>query len=225
MYMLEGKMNFLDEKILEYSIDKSSKPSGICDDLEKYTVENHPLHRMLCGKLEASLLSFLISLSGARNVLELGTFTGYSALAMAEALPADGKVTTIDKNKKISEISNRFWEQSTHRGKIHQLFGDGLDVLNTLDKQFDLVFIDADKRNYQAYFDKCLSLLSPNGFIVVDNVLWSGRVVPGYKDNAEEDKSTQYLRDFNEYVSGRTDLVKTLLPIRDGIYLIKKEGQ
>ena len=217
-------MNFLDDKILEYSIDKSSRPSGVCDSLEKYTVENHPLHRMLCGRLEASLLRFLISLSGARKVLELGTFTGYSALAMAEALPDDGVVTTIDKNKKISEISNKFWDKSTHGNKIHQLFGDGLEVLDTLDQQFDLVFIDADKRNYQAYFDKCLSLLSCNGFVVVDNVLWSGRVVPGYDDNAEEDKSTQYLKDFNDYISERKDLVKTLLPIRDGIYLIKKEG-
>ncbi|WP_372651734.1 O-methyltransferase [Halobacteriovorax sp.] len=215
-------MNFLDEKILNYSIEKSTCPGEVCNDLEVYTKENHPLHRMICGKLEASLLKFLISLSGASEVLELGTFTGYSALAMAESLPDGGRVTTIDKNKKISTISNEFWKKSEHGAKINQLFGDGLEVLSTLKSKFDLVFIDADKRNYQAYFDKCLELLNENGLIVVDNVLWSGRVVPGFNDDLEEDKSTKYLMDFNDYIESRNDLVKTLLPIRDGIYLIKK---
>ncbi len=215
-------MNFLNEKILNYSIEKSTCPGEICNNLEIYTKENHPLHRMICGKLEASLLKFLISLSGAREVLELGTFTGYSALAMAESLPENGRVTTIDKNKKISAISNEFWKQSEHGHKINQMFGDGLSVLETLTTKFDLVFIDADKRNYQAYFDKCLGLLSDNGFIVVDNVLWSGRVVPNFSEDSEEDKSTKYLVEFNDYIESRDDLVKTLLPIRDGIYLIKR---
>ncbi|WP_417334740.1 O-methyltransferase [Halobacteriovorax marinus] len=217
-------MNFLDERILNYSIDKSSCPSKHCDDLELFTKENHPLHRMLCGKLEASLLKFLIHLSGAKSVLELGTFTGYSALAMAEALPIDGRVTTIDKNKKINEISSKFWKESKDGEKIRALFGDGLEVLETLDEEFDLIFIDADKRNYKAYFDKCLSLLSKSGFIVVDNVLWSGRVVEEIGKELEQDKSTEYLVEFNNYISSRDDLVKTLLPIRDGIYLIKRDS-
>lgn len=215
-------MNFLDEKILNYSIEKSTRPGKVCDELERYTKENHPLHRMICGKLEASLISFIINLTGAKEVLELGTFTGYSALAMAESLPEDGRVTTIDKNKKISAISNEFWNKSEHGNKINQLFGDGLEVLAKLDTKFDLVFIDADKRNYQAYFDKCLELLNENGVIVVDNVLWSGRVVPGFSENDTEDKSTKYLADFNDYIASRDDLIKTLLPIRDGIYLIKR---
>ncbi|PIK15151.1 MAG: methyltransferase [Halobacteriovorax sp. JY17] len=218
-----GCLNFLNDKILNYSIEKSSSPSEVCNELEEFTIENHPLHRMLCGKLEASLLGFLINLSGARNILELGTFTGYSALAMAEALPEDGQVITIDKNKKISTISNQFWNKSEHGKKIHQLFGDGLEVLSSLNKKFDLIFIDADKRNYQAYFDKCLDLLAEGGFIVVDNVLWSGRVVPDFIEEVEADKSTKYLVEFNDYISEREDLIKTLLPIRDGIYLIKKD--
>lgn len=214
-------LNFLDDKILNYSIAKSTCPSSTCDELESFTRENHPLHRMLCGKLEASLLGFLINISGAKKVLELGTFTGYSALSMAESLGEGGSVTTIDKNKKISTISKEYWGKSAANNKIKPLFGDALEVLETIDETFDLVFIDADKRNYKAYFDKCLELLSPNGFIVVDNVLWSGRVVPGYSSD-EEDKSTKYLVEFNDYISSRNDLTKTLLPIRDGIYLIKK---
>lgn len=215
-------MNFIDPRILEYSISKSSTPSSDCDEIESYTKKNHALHRMLCGKLEASLLGFIIKLSGASKVLELGTFTGYSALAMAEALPDNGKVITIDKNKKISSISKPFWQKSTHGSKIQALFGEAESVLDDLDEKFDLVFIDADKRNYKTYFDKCLSLLNERGSIVVDNVLWSGRVVDGYSDE-EEDKSTHYLMDFNNYIASRDDLVKTLLPVRDGIYLIQKK--
>ncbi|OUR96839.1 hypothetical protein A9Q84_10910 [Halobacteriovorax marinus] len=215
-------MNFIDPRILDYSIDKSTTPSSACDDIEKYTVENHPLHRMLCGRLEGSLLAFLIRLSKAKKVLELGTFTGYSALAMAEALPADGEVVTIDKNKKISAISIPFWEKSEHGRKIRPMYGDANLVLDELEETFDLVFIDADKRNYKSYFEKCLSLLNIGGAIVVDNVLWSGRVVEGYSSE-EEDKSTTFLVEFNDYISKRDDLIKTLLPIRDGIYLIQRK--
>ena len=216
-------MKFIDEKILNYAIDKSSSPSLECRNLEENTKNTQPLHRMLCGPLEASILKSLITLNSSQKVLELGTYTGYSALCMAESLPENGKVVTIDKNKKINVVAKEYWSKSIHSRKIQALFGDGLEVLNTINESFDLIFIDADKRNYIKYFDKCLSLLSEKGIIVVDNVLWSGRVVDGYCD--EEDKSTVYLKEFNEYVSKKEGLVKTLLPIRDGIFLIQKEKQ
>lgn len=214
-------MNFIDERILNYSISKSSSPSIECSDLERNTKNTQPLHRMLCGPLEGSLLKTLITLNSSKKILELGTYTGYSALCMAEALPHDGKIITIDKNKKINEVAKEYWNKSSHSKKIHARFGDGLEVLETIDEKFDLVFIDADKRNYIKYFDKCLELLSDKGIIVVDNVLWSGRVVEGYSE--EVDKSTDYLKEFNDYISNKKGLIKTLLPIRDGIFLIQKE--
>ena len=213
-------MNFIDERILDYAVEKSNPASRVCSELEAFTKETQPLHRMLCGPLEASLLKGLIRLNGATNVLELGTYTGYSALSMAEALPSDGRVVTIDKNKKIHEVSGEFWKKSSHGHKIEALFGDGLTVLETIDDKFDLIFIDADKRNYINYLNKGLELLNERGVIVVDNVLWSGRVVEGYSE--ELDKSTEFLKEFNNYVESRRDLVKTLLPIRDGIYIIQK---
>jgi predicted O-methyltransferase YrrM len=214
-------MNFIDSKILNYSISKSSTPSIECQNLEKNTKDTQPLHRMLCGPLEASLLKSLITLNSSKKVLELGTYTGYSSLCMAESLPEDGKVVTIDKNKKINEVAKEYWSKSSHSNKIEALFGDGLKVLETIDEKFDLIFIDADKRNYINYFNRCIELLSDKGIIVVDNVLWSGRVVEGYSD--EIDKSTDYLKEFNDYISNEEGLVKTLLPIRDGIFLIQKE--
>lgn len=213
-------MNFIDEKILNYCIEKSDSAGQLCQDLELETKASQPLHRMLCGPLECSLLKSLIHLNGSKKILELGTFTGYSALSMAEALPEDGIVVTIDKNKKINEVAKKFWSQSIHGKKIEALFGEALEVLKTLEGHFDLIFIDADKRNYKNYFDHCLELLSEKGAIVVDNVLWSGRVVDGY--SSDEDKSTIYLQEFNNYIASREDLIKTLLPIRDGIYLIQK---
>jgi predicted O-methyltransferase YrrM len=215
-------MNFIDERVLNYSISKSNKASDECTELEKYTKDTQPLHRMLCGPLEGSLLKSLIHLNGAKRVLELGTFTGYSALAMAEALPEDGEIITIDKNKKINSIASEFWSKSVHGKKIQARFGEAINVLDELTGEFDLVFIDADKRNYLKYLEKCLTLLSHRGVIVVDNVLWSGRVVDGYTE--EEDKSTEFLVEFNNYIESRDDLVKTLLPIRDGIYLIQRKN-
>ncbi len=201
-------------------MDKSDHASQICNELELETKSTQPLHRMLCGPLECSLLKSLIQLNSSKRVLELGTFTGYSALSMAEALPVDGEVVTIDKNKKINETAKKFWSRSIHGSKIKALFGDAIDVLKTLEGTFDLVFIDADKRNYKNYFELCIDLLSENGVIIVDNVLWSGRVIEGL--STDEDKSTVYLKEFNDYIYSREDLVKTLLPVRDGIFLIQK---
>ncbi|MCB9059975.1 MAG: class I SAM-dependent methyltransferase [Halobacteriovoraceae bacterium] len=206
-----------DQQIIEYCQNHSTLPSKFCFEIATETRQNHPLARMLCGELEASFLGFIIGLTNATKVLEIGTFTGYSALAMAECLPEEGVVITVDKNKKINEFASSMWKKSPHGQKIRALFGEGLKVIPTLEDKFDLIFIDADKKNYKNYFVESLRLLSENGLIIVDNVLWSGKVL--YKP---EDETTSSIIEFNDFVKNFEGIYITMLPIRDGIFLIRK---
>lgn len=217
-------MQIIDERIAAYAESKSSTPSELCQELGKYTKDNHPLGHMVCGDLVASTLGFLIKSHKVTNILEIGTFTGYSALAMAELLPDNGTLLTLDKNKKINKFAKSYWDKSEHGNKIEAMFGEAINILPELEKEnkkFDLIFIDADKRNYVNYLKGSLPLLSEEGIIVVDNVLWSGRVVEGL-EGEEPDKSTIYLKEFNDFVKDRADLYATLLPLRDGLFLIQK---
>ncbi len=215
-------MQFIDKKIEEYCISKSRRPGSVCDELELYTRENVHGAQMLIGKMEASFLGFLIRSINAKRVLELGTFTGYSALAMAEQLPQNGEVITLDINEKTVELAKTYWAKSEHGKKIKSIIGPGLESLDKLTGEFDLVFIDADKRNYPMYLEKTLKMLSPNGIIVIDNVLWGGQVVEVPTDSEDEHRNTKYIRELNDHLTNRFDLYVTLLPIRDGIFLIKK---
>ncbi len=210
----------IDEKIYNYCIDKSSTPSQLCGELESYTRDNHPLSRMLCGQLEASFLGFLIKSHNVKSILELGTFTGYSSLAMAEQLPEDGKIITIDKNKKINKFARSYWDKSKHGIKITAKFGAAIEQIPLLDEKFDMVFIDADKANYLSYLKMTLPLLTDSGFIAIDNVLWSGRVVDGFCEDS--DKSTKHIQALNDFIATNDNLYGTLLPIRDGIFLVTK---
>lgn len=223
-------MNLLDQRIEEYCIDKSTHPSHEALELEVYTRQNVHGSQMLIGRLEASFLGFLIRSISAKKILELGTFTGYSALAMSEHLPDSGEIITVDVNAKTVEIAKSFWNRSKNGNKIKSIIGPGLDVLSkfqTEKQMFDMIFIDADKRNYKSYLDLSLSLLNDNGIIVVDNVLWSGRVVPGFVQTLDkedqEHRNTNYIIEMNDYVAANSNLYSTLLPIRDGIFLIRKK--
>ena len=171
---------------------------------------------MISDQLVGTLLQFLISVSGAKNVLELGMFTGFSALMMAHALPEGGKVTTCEVNPKAEEAARRFFDRSPHGKKIEVRMGPALDTLKTLTGPFDLVFIDADKENYIAYYERCLDLLSPKGVIVVDNVLWSGRVLD---PKGESDRA---IAAFNQHVKNDRRVEHALLPVRDGLMLIRR---
>tara|TARA_Y100001954_G_scaffold237859_1_gene303039 strand:+ start:5228 stop:5863 length:636 start_codon:yes stop_codon:yes gene_type:complete len=207
-----------DSKIHEYCIQKSNRPSKTCQDLEEYTKNNVPYSQMLIGELEASLLGFLLRSIKAKNVLEFGTFTGYSALCMAENLPNDGLVVTLDINSETVGIAKRFWEDSAHGHKIQSIIGPALETVKTLDKTFDFIFIDADKVHYLDYLEAGLKVLSPRGIIAVDNVLWSGKVL----DQNNQDQNTQAIQKINNFISENTDVYGTLLPVRDGIFLIQK---
>lgn len=216
-------MNIVDKAIEQYCIEKSNRPSSDCDKIETYTRANVHGAQMLIGKMEASILGFLLRSINAKRVLELGTFTGYSALAMAENLPIDGEIITIDVNDKTVTLAKEFWGNSKHGYKIKSILGEGLKIVPELEGKFDLVFIDADKRNYLPYLEMLLPKLTHQGMIVIDNVLWSGRVLESAKvDPEEEHRNTKFIRELNNWIAKNNDLYGTLLPIRDGMFLIKK---
>lgn len=207
----------ISKDIENYCIEHSTRPGETVKAIGDFTRAGVHGSNMLIGEMEASVLAFLIKLGKVKNILELGTYTGYSALAMAEQLPDDGKVISVDLNPETTEIAKKFWAQSPHGKKIQHILKPGLLALETLNENFDLIFIDADKNNYSNYLEWSLKHLSENGMIVVDNTLWSGKVLqPGL------DKQTDSIIAHNEKARDLTGYTKTLLPIRDGMYLIKK---
>lgn len=210
-------MNMTPAAIEEYCVSHSTIPGTVAKELQEYTKKNIHGSNMLIGEMEASVLRFLISLGNAKTVVEFGTYTGYSALAMAEGLPQDGKVYTIDINKETTTLARTYWDKSPHGKKIEQILKPGLEAIKDLNGKYDLVFIDADKNNYSNYLDWALEHLTPNGVIVVDNTLWSGRVL-----NSDGEKQTESIIAHNVKAKNLEGYVKTLLPIRDGMFLIKK---
>ena len=213
-------MNIVDARVEDYCRAKSTLPEPVCDEIEAFTRQNVEMPQMLTGRLEASLLGFLIRCLKARRILEIGTFTGYSALAMASHLPEDGELVTLDLSKERVDIARRFWAKSAHAPKISPVIGPAAESLKGLQGSFDLVFIDADKESYPDYLNQSLDLLSPKGVVVVDNCLWSGRVL----EPDAADLETKNIRQLNEFVAAHDGLYATLLPVRDGIYLIQKYG-
>ena len=157
-------MNLVSEEINQYCSNHSTVPSSLCEELASYTRESVPMHQMLTGPLEASFLGLMIHVVGAKRVLEIGTFTGYSALAMAERLPADGEIITLDINPETNQIAKTYWNRSPHGKKIRAILGPALESMESLKgRSFELVFIDADKENYLNYLKKALPLLEPTG--------------------------------------------------------------
>jgi len=176
-----------------------------------------PLSGMLTGRLEGSFLRMLAALSGARRVLEIGTFTGYSAMAMASGLPPDGRVITLEVSADHAEVARRHIAASPWRDKIEVRMGPALDSLAALDGPFDLVFIDADKTNYANYVDAVLPKLSDAGVIAIDNVLWSGRVL----DAADTSEDTRAIAALNDTLAADDRLDCVMLTIRDGVTLVR----
>lgn len=217
-------MQITDKKIEEYCISKSNLPSNDCLKIEEYTRANVHGAGMLIGKMEASFIGFLLRSINAKRVLELGTYTGYSALTMAENLPDDGEIITLDINAETVNLAEKFWREALHGHKIKSMLGSALEVIPTLEGQFDFVFIDADKRNYIDYLKLTVPKLSRNGMIVIDNVLWSGKVLPDTELDLSEhrDRNTEFIRAVNDFIAESKDLYGTLMPIRDGMFLVQK---
>lgn len=175
--------------------------------------------QMMVGQLEGHFLAFLVHMIRPAHVLEIGTFTGYSALAMAAALPPGGRITTLDLDPKHVAIAREHIAASPYADRIEVIQGPAIESLKSLPGPFDLVFIDADKAGYRAYYEDVLPKLSPHGVIAVDNVLWSGRVV----DETAEDHDTEAIRSFNDYVAGDERVVCAMLPVRDGVLLVRRK--
>jgi caffeoyl-CoA O-methyltransferase len=214
-------MSWIPKEIENYCIMHSTRPLETSQQLQKETLNSVHASHMLIGELEGAILKFLIKLGQVKRVLEIGTFTGYSALVMAEALPPEGKVITIDINPHTTEIAKKYWDQSPHGQKIQLILKPGPEALKDLEGSagFDLIFIDADKRNYPFYLEWGLKHLTDRGMIVTDNTLWSGKVL--HPENSE-DKQTTAIQEHNLMAMKLEGYTKVLLPIRDGMYLIQK---
>ncbi len=210
-------LTLVPEDIERYAIDHTSPLPDYLQELTDYTYENMSIPQMLSGPIEGTLLQTLVWTTGAKRVLEIGTFTGFSSQMMAAALPDDGILVTCDIDPEAAEVARQFYAKSPHGHKIDLRLGPALETLETLnDCAFDVVFIDADKTGYAAYYEKAVELLAPRGVIAVDNVLWSGRVLDPKTD---EDRS---IAAFNERVKNDPRVNHVLLPIRDGVMLIRR---
>jgi predicted O-methyltransferase YrrM len=208
------------DKIEAYCERHSRASTALLDELEKYTRRHRADAGMLIGPYEGALLAMLVRLTGARRVLEIGMFTGYSALTLAEALPADGEILSCDVNPETSAVAQSFFDRSPHGRKITARLGPALETLAALPKSaaFDFVFLDADKENYVNYYEAVLPRLRPGGLIVADNVLWSGRVL------APKTKTDRAVARFNRHVRRDARVECVMLPVRDGVSLIRKRG-
>jgi len=203
--------------IEEYAAAHSVAESDVCRLIREETYRTQDYPQMVVGPLEAAFLKMMALAVRARRVLEIGTFTGYSALAMAEALPEDGSVLTCEIDPESAAFARRYWDKSPHGRKIEVRVGPALETLRTLTGPYDLIFIDADKSNYVNYYRRAKELLAQTGVILIDNVLWSGRVLNA---NAP-DPSTKAIQELNRIAAADSSVTAVLLTLRDGVFVIK----
>ena len=209
-------MDFIDEKIEKYAYQHTSEEGELLRRLEEETYEILEIPHMTTGRVEARFLKLLARLVGARRILEIGTFGGYSALSMAEALPEEGTLVTCELDPVAIAFARKYFSESSHGKKITLLEGPGLESIKTLTGPFDMAFIDADKENYSNYYEAILPLIRQGGLIAADNVLWSGRVLDPKED------SDKAIHQFNERVMQDHRVESVLLTVRDGLNCIVK---
>jgi caffeoyl-CoA O-methyltransferase len=203
------------EDIESYAALHSRKEIELLQALREETQASMQYPQMLTGPLEGAFLAMLLKISGAKHVLEIGTFTGYSALSMAAALPADGKVVTCELDLQTCAFAQRYFDKSPHGKKIELRQGPALKTIQSLDTSFDFVFIDADKENYPNYYQAVKPMLSNGGLIAIDNTLWSGRVL------RPEDEESRSIDKLNKMIAADESVENVLLTIRDGIQLVR----
>jgi caffeoyl-CoA O-methyltransferase len=210
-------MEFLPDDIADYI---EAHTAGESDLLKKINRETHAKvlkPRMLSGQLQGRYLSMISHLLKPKNILEIGTYTGYSAICLAEGLAEDGKLITIDINEELETRVRDYFEQAGLSKKVEYRIGNALTIIPTLEQQFDLVFIDADKENYSRYYDLIFDKVKVGGIILADNVLWSGKITM-----SKPDKDTRALLEFNAKINDDTRVENVLLPVRDGIMMARK---
>jgi caffeoyl-CoA O-methyltransferase len=206
----------VDPNLERYAEDHSSEVPHLLQRLEKETLETMKSPQMLSGRTEGQLLRLLVRAAGAKRVLEVGTFTGYSALMMASALPPEGELITLEKDPRAEAVARRYFAESEHGPKIRLLMGPALEALASLAGPFDFAFLDADKENYPRYYERILELLRPGGILAVDNVLWSGKVLD------PRDAETKAIHELNERARRDARVDHALLTVRDGVLLVRK---
>jgi caffeoyl-CoA O-methyltransferase len=209
------------EDVEQYALEHTTPVGERMDALAEETRSTLRSPGMLSGAVEGRLLEMLVFATGARQVLEFGTYSGYSALSMARALPPDGRIVTLEVDSEHAEFARRHIAASPYADRIEVLLGPALEAVERLDGPFDLVFIDADKENYARYYEAALPKLSPRGLIVVDNTLWSGRVLD---PDADDSDSTRALAAFNDMVVRDERVVCVMLTVRDGVTLIRRRS-
>ena len=204
-----------------YATVHSMAESEVCRALHAETLRHMDCPQMVVGPLEGAFLKMVTQLVGAKHVLEIGMFTGYSALCFAEALPQDGTVTTCEIDEAPAAVARRYFGLSPHGHKIAIRMGAALETMRSLDKHYDVIFIDADKINYVNYYRRAKELLSPDGVIVIDNVLWDGEVLL----QPPPDERTAAIQEVNRFVASDADVSAVLLTIRDGVLLIRRKSE
>ena len=213
-------MEFIDQKIDDYVCAHSEDEPQLLYDLNRETHINVLRPRMLSGHFQGRVLSMISHMIQPKNVLEIGTYTGYSALCFAEGLAEGGKILTLDKNEELEDLVNEFIQKSEYKNAIECRIGDAMEIIPTLQEEYDLVFIDADKSNYINYYNMVFDKVTKGGYIIIDNVLWSGKVL---EEVEKGDEDTQVLIDMNKLIHEDERVQEVLFPIRDGLMIARKK--
>lgn len=213
-------MEFISDELDRYVCAHSENEPGYLQELNRRTHLDVLQPRMLSGHFQGRVLSMFSHMIRPKRILEIGTYTGYSALCLAEGLTEDGLLITIDVNEELEELVSSFIEKSGMEQKIRSIVGDAVQVIPTLDEEFDIVFIDADKRNYINYYHLVFDKVKKGGYIIADNVLWSGKILEPYD---KLDKSTRVIMDYNKLIHEDDRVQEVLLPIRDGLMIARKK--
>jgi predicted O-methyltransferase YrrM len=212
-------MEFLPEKIEQYACSHTEKESDVLAKLNRETWAKVLIPRMLSGHLQGRALSMFSKMIRPKTILEIGTYTGYSAICLSEGLQPNGKLHTIDINEELTSMSSSYFKEAGISENVVQHIGNATKIIPTIDEEFDLVFIDADKENYSTYFEIVIDKMPIGGFIIADNVLWSGKVVEKIND---KDQETKALKDFNTLIHNSDRVEHILMPIRDGLMICQK---
>ncbi|MFD2551878.1 O-methyltransferase [Bizionia sediminis] len=213
-------MHFLSDALNTYVVNHSENEPELLQQLTRETYQKVLQPRMLSGHYQGRVLSMISKLVRPKNILEIGTYTGYSALCLAEGLQPNGHLHTIDINEELVDFQRSYFDKSAYGPQIQQYLGNALDIIPTLPGAFDLIFIDADKENYAAYFNLIINRMSSGGIILSDNVLWSGKILD--TSHKKEDKATPALMAYNKLLKDDPRLETVLLPIRDGLTISRK---
>ncbi len=212
-------MDFIDDDISWYCEKNTSEESDSLKELNRHTNTNVLRPRMLSGHLQGKLLEMLSCMIQPSRVLEIGTYTGYSAICLAKGVKENGILITVDKNEELQDSCNEFFDKAGFKDKIKMEVGNAMELIPEMNHVFDLVFIDADKENYLNYYNLIIDKVPSGGYVIADNVLWSGKVVQPLKSG---DKETKALLDFNHAITADVRVENVLLPFRDGLMILRK---